>query len=166
MGVLSLTPPVSYRLGASDVIRSPVQTAQAVSSSGACSSPFPRTLKINRRFCESNSCAIRRICETRNVTKTNTMTAFQSSQVAAIRADRTERLQTFKQTGATAEIGVLSNWAGVFTMNTLNGTNARNWDNKPFASEIEAVRAYAKANFSKGTLKRTAAGTYLVYVFS
>ncbi len=106
------------------------------------------------------------MCETRNVTKPNTMTSFQSSQAAAIRADRAERIQAFKQTGATAEIGVLSNWAGVFTMNTLNGINARNWDNKPFDSEIEAVRAYAKANFSKGTLKRTAAGTYLVYVLS
>jgi len=91
------------------------------------------------------------------------MTAFQSSQASAIRADRAERLQTFKQTGATAEIGVLSNWAGVFTLNILNGTQARNWDNKPFASEIEAVRAYAKANFSKGTLKRNSAGNYLVY---
>ncbi len=94
------------------------------------------------------------------------MTSFQSSQAAAIRADRAERIQAFKQTGATAEIGVLSNWAGVFTMNTLNGINARNWDNKPFDSEIEAVLAYAKANFSKGTLKRTVAGTYLVYVLS
>lgn len=94
------------------------------------------------------------------------MTAFQSSQVAAIRAERAKCIQTFKQTGATSEIGVISNWAGVFTLNTLNGINARNWDNKPFASEIEAVRAYAKANFLKGKLKRTATGTYLVYVLS
>jgi len=99
-------------------------------------------------------------------TKHTTMTTFQSSQAESIRADRADRIQAFKQTGAAAEIGVLSNWDGVFTMNMLNGSNARNWDNKPFASEIDAVRAYAKANFSKGTLKRSAAGNYLVYIIA
>jgi hypothetical protein len=94
------------------------------------------------------------------------MTSFQTSQAAAIRKDSADRIKAFKNTGATAEIGVLSNWDGVFTMNTLNGINARNWDNKPFSSEIEAVKAYAKANFSKGLLKRTKSGNYLVYVLS
>lgn len=90
------------------------------------------------------------------------MTPFQQSQAAAIREDRRERLEAFGKTGAVAEIGVCSNRPGLFTLNILNGPRARNWDNKPFSSEVEAVRLYAAANFGTGKLRRTKTGSYLV----
>jgi len=90
------------------------------------------------------------------------MTPFQQSQAAAIREDRRERLKAFQQTGAVAEIGVCSNRPGLFTLNILNGPRARNWDNRPFSSETEAVRQYAAAIFGTGKLRRTASGSYLV----
>ena len=91
-----------------------------------------------------------------------TTTAFQATQLEDIRRERRESLAKFDATKATAEIGIVSNIPGTYTVNTLNGPRKRNFENQPFTSAIEAVKAYAR-QFGTGTLKKTAAGTFLVY---
>jgi len=90
-------------------------------------------------------------------------TAFQAAQLADIRRETRENLAKFAATKATAEIGVVSNFSGVYTVNTLNGPRKRNFENQPFPSELEAVKAYAR-QFGTGSLKKTSSGTFLVYV--
>lgn len=91
-----------------------------------------------------------------------TTTAFQARQLNEIRKDRREALAKFEATKATAEIGIVSNIPGTYTVNTLNGPRKRNFENQPFPSAIEAVKEYAR-QFGTGTLKKTATGTFLVY---
>jgi len=89
-------------------------------------------------------------------------TAFQAAQLEDIRRERRENLAKFAATQATAEIGIVSNIPGTYTVNTLNGPRKRNFENQPFPSAIEAIKAYA-SQFGTGTLKKTATGTFLVY---
>lgn len=91
------------------------------------------------------------------------MTAFQTRQLTEIRAERKDRSAKFAATKATAEIGVVSNIPGTFTVNTLNGPRKANFENQPFATMTDAVKAYAADKFGAGTLKRTGAGTFLVF---
>ena len=92
-----------------------------------------------------------------------TNTAFQSRQLQEIRADRKQAASKFAATNATAEIGICSNIPGTYTLNILNGKRASNWDNVEFESQIAAVKSYARAMFGNGTLKKSPAGTFLVY---
>ena len=92
-----------------------------------------------------------------------TMTAFQARQLNEIRKERREALAKFEATQAAAEIGIISNIPGTYTVNTLNGPRKPNFENQPFSSAIEAAKAYAR-QFGSGTLKKTETGTFLVYV--
>jgi hypothetical protein len=91
------------------------------------------------------------------------MTPFQSRQLSDIYRERRERTARFEATGATAEIGVLSNSPGTYTVNTLNGPVKRNFENRPFPGPLAAVSEYAR-QFGSGKLRRTATGTYLIFV--
>lgn len=90
-------------------------------------------------------------------------TNYQAAQIEAIRADRRESLAKFQETGATAEIGVVSNIPGTYTVNTLNGSHKPNYENLAFPSKIEAVKSYAR-QFGSGTLKKNDKGNFLVFV--
>lgn len=90
-------------------------------------------------------------------------TAFQARQLNEIRKERRENLAKFKATKATAEIGIVSNVPGTYTVNTLNGPRKRNFENEPFPSAVDAIKAYAR-QFGTGTLKKSGHGTFLVYI--
>lgn len=92
-----------------------------------------------------------------------TNTTFQAKQLETIRADRRAAVAKFKATGATAEIGVVSNYPGTFTVNVMEGPRKRNFENVPFDSKLAAVKAFAREKFGRGTLKRTDRGTFLVF---
>ena len=92
-------------------------------------------------------------------------TKFQSQQLQEIRDERKQAAETFAATGATAEIGVVENAPNEFTLNILNGKKrCRNFENRVFENEIQAVRAYAKVNFETGTLRRNGEGSYLLFI--
>jgi hypothetical protein len=90
-------------------------------------------------------------------------TAYATAVIAEIKQERKQATAKFAATKAIAEIGICSNIPGAYTINVLNGKNARNWDNVEFESQIAAVKSYARANFGNGTLKKTPIGTFLVY---
>jgi hypothetical protein len=90
-------------------------------------------------------------------------TAYANKVLIEIRAERAEAASKFAATKAIAEIGICSNIPGTYTLNILNGKSARNWDNIEFESPIAAVKSYARAMFGNGTLKKSPAGTFLVY---
>jgi hypothetical protein len=90
-------------------------------------------------------------------------TAYATAVLSEIRQDRKQSAAKFAATKAIAEIGICSNIPGTYTLNILNGKIARNWDNVEFESQIAAVKCYARAMFGNGTLKKSSAGTFLVY---
>ena len=92
----------------------------------------------------------------------NNATPFQTRQLNEIREERRKRNEEFKATKATAEIGIISNIPGTYTVNTLNGPRKANFENQPFPSKIEAVKAYAR-QFGTGILKKNKDGNFLVY---
>jgi hypothetical protein len=88
-------------------------------------------------------------------------TSYASAVLFDIRADRKEAAAKFAATKAIAEIGIV--YDGGFTLNILNGPSKPNWNNTDFGTAIEAVKAYARAMFGNGNLKRNGEGGFLVY---
>mgnify|MGYP003660688775 CR=1 FL=1 len=90
------------------------------------------------------------------------MTTFQVNQLAAIKAETKEAQSAFHSTGATAKLGVVSNYSGAYTVNTLQGEKKPTSENAQFESEVAAVVSFAK-QYGAGSLKKAGNGTYLVF---
>lgn len=90
-------------------------------------------------------------------------TAYASRVLSEIHAERKIEARNFAATKAIAEIGIVANLPGIYTISTMNGPRKANWEGVQFESKLAALTSYAREKFGNGMLKKSATGTFLVY---
>ena len=91
-------------------------------------------------------------------------TRYSNEVLKQIRKETAANNAAFEATGADAEIGIISNIPGTYTVNTLNGKVKQTFNNVAFDSKLDALVAFAR-QYGTGKLKKTSdPERFLIYL--